>query len=109
MDEEGPHQNWAPQVGKTSCPLCLKQGRVASIYGHNFQVKGPHRVFKYIQEAHCEWEFGSLKSYDFHILLQIVIPLVMRGLLHPTVRAAIMRLGTMFKYLTAKVVNAGDM
>ena len=61
MDEEGPHQNWALEVGKTSRPLCLKQGPVASICGHDFQVKGPHKVFKYVQEAYCEWEFWELE------------------------------------------------
>ena len=52
--------------------------------------------------------FGSLKSHDFHILLQIVIRLAVRGLLHLVVRAATMRLGTMFRYLTPKVVNPRD-
>ena len=48
-------------------------------------------------------KFGALKSHDYHILIQTLIPLALRGLLDPTTRMAIMRSCRLFRRLCCKV------
>lgn len=48
-------------------------------------------------------KFGALKSHDYHILIQTLIPLALRGLMDPTTRMAIMRASRIFRRLCCKV------
>ena len=50
-------------------------------------------------------KFGALKShdYDYHILMQTMIPLVLRGLMDPYTRLAIMRSCRVFRRICCKV------
>ena len=47
--------------------------------------------------------FGALKSHDYHILIQTLIPLALRGLIDPTTRMSIMRASRIFQRLCCKV------
>ena len=48
-------------------------------------------------------KFGALKSHDYHILMQTLLPLALRGLMEPTTRMAIMRSCRVFRRLCCKV------
>ncbi|CAM8933969.1 unnamed protein product [Rhodiola kirilowii] len=48
---------------------------------------------------------NGLKSHDYHILIQQLMPIAIRGILPPKVRAAIQRLCVIFSSLCAKVVD----
>jgi hypothetical protein len=52
--------------------------------------------------------FGGLKSHDYHILMQQVMPLALRGLLKPGPRMAVMRMCKVFRRLCTKVYNPAD-
>jgi hypothetical protein len=52
--------------------------------------------------------FGGLKSHDYHILMQQVMPLALRGLMDPGPRMAIMRMCRVFRRLGTKVYNPAD-
>lgn len=52
--------------------------------------------------------FGGLKSHDYHILMQQVMPLALRGLMEPGPRLAIMRMCRVFRRLCTKVYNPAD-
>jgi hypothetical protein len=41
-------------------------------------------------------KFGGLKSHDYHVLMQELMPLVLQGLLKPGPRMAVMRLSKVF-------------
>ena len=48
-------------------------------------------------------KFGALKSHDYHILIQTLIPLALRGLMETNTRIAIMRSCRLFRRLCCKV------
>ena len=50
-------------------------------------------------------KFGALKSHDYHILMQTLIPLALRGLMEPNTRMAIMRTSRLFRRLCSKVFD----
>ena len=93
---------------KPHAPYVLSKAELQVFMDTISKLKVPTGYSSTFKKHIVSGNFGSLKSHDFHVLLQTVIPLAVRGLLHPAVRAAIMRLGTMFRYLTAKVVNPGN-
>lgn len=46
----------------------------------------------------------GMKSHDYHVLVQDILPASIRNFLHPGPREAIIRLGQLFKRICAKVV-----
>ena len=48
-------------------------------------------------------KFSALKSHDYHILIQTLIPLALRGLMEPKTRMSIMRACRIFRRLCCKV------
>ena len=48
-------------------------------------------------------KFGALKSHDYHILMQTLLPLALRGLMEANTRMAIMRVCRIFRRLCCKV------
>jgi hypothetical protein len=52
-----------------------------------------------------EKKFGSLKSYDYHVLMQQTMPLALCGLLKPGARMAIMWMCKIFCCICIKVYN----
>jgi hypothetical protein len=49
--------------------------------------------------------FGGLKSHDYHVLMQQLLPLALRGLLQPGPRLAVMRICKVFRRICNKVYN----
>ena len=52
--------------------------------------------------------FGGLKSHDYHILMQQLMPLALRGLMQPGPRMAVIRICRVFRHLCTKVYNPMD-
>ena len=48
-------------------------------------------------------KFGALKSHDYHILMQTLLPLALRGLMEKNTRLAIMRSCRLFRRICSKV------
>jgi hypothetical protein len=53
-------------------------------------------------------KFGALKSHDYHVLMQQLLPLALRGLLKSGARMAIMRMCKIFRRICTKVYNPTD-
>jgi hypothetical protein len=53
-------------------------------------------------------KFGGLKSHDYHVLMQELMPLALRGLLKPGPRLAVMRMSKVFRRICTKVYNLAD-
>jgi hypothetical protein len=53
-------------------------------------------------------KFGSLKSHDYYVLMQQIMPLALRGLLAPGARMAVMHMCKIFCRLCTKVYNPTD-
>jgi hypothetical protein len=50
-------------------------------------------------------KFGSRKSHDYHVLMQQILPLALRGLLTPGARMAVMRMCKVFRRICTKDYN----
>ena len=48
-------------------------------------------------------KFSALKSHDYHILMQTLLPLALRGLMEQNTRTAIMRASRVFRRICCKV------
>jgi hypothetical protein len=53
-------------------------------------------------------KLGELKSHDYHVLMQQVLPLVLRSLMKSGPRMAVMRMYKVFRRLCTKVYNPAD-
>lgn len=54
-------------------------------------------------------KLGNMKSHDFHILLQFILPVCLRHLMHPGPRTAIIKLGRLFTMLCKKVLSIEEL
>ena len=59
------------------------------------------------------WKISGLKSHDFHILLEILLPLAIDGLLPEEVSALVstplIELSSFFKAMCSKVLSVDDL
>ena len=53
-------------------------------------------------------KLSGLKSHDFHVLLQQILPLCYRKVSNKNLASAIVRLSRVFRKLCGKTVNIGD-
>ena len=54
-------------------------------------------------------KLSGMKAHDWHVVMQELLPLCMKGLLQRGPRVAIMRLSRVFRRICAKVVDPDDM
>jgi hypothetical protein len=53
-------------------------------------------------------KFGSLKSHDYHVLMQQIMPLALQGLLILDARMVVMRMCKIFRRICIKVYNPAE-
>jgi hypothetical protein len=53
----------------------------------------------------CSKKFGGLKSHDYHVFMQQLLPLGLRSLLQPGPRMAVMRMSKVYRRICTKVYN----
>ena len=54
-------------------------------------------------------KLAGLKSHDYHVLVQQIIPACIRRFLHPGARDAIIRVGNVFRRICAKVIDIDEL
>lgn len=69
------------------------------------QVKVPSKYCSDIGKHVREKKISSLKSHDYHILIQYLLPLGLRGLMSDTTRVAILRCCRLFRRLCCRTWN----
>ena len=69
------------------------------------ELKCPSNYVGALSRRIQDGKLRGLKTHDFHILLQQVIPLCFRNVGHPKVVGAVMRVSRLFKKIFAKVVD----
>ena len=52
---------------------------------------------------------GNMKSHDFHIFFQFILPVCLRHLMHSGPRQAIIRLARLFTMICKKVINVAEL
>lgn len=69
------------------------------------ELKFPSNYVGALSRRIQDGKLRGLKTHDFHILLQQVIPLCFRNVGHPKVVGAVMRVSRLFKKISVKVVD----
>ncbi len=64
-----------------------------------------HYVFSLRKKVHKDGDLKGMKSHDFHVMMQDILPLCMQHLMFKGCRMAIIRLNRVFKNLCNKVVD----
>jgi len=70
------------------------------------ELKFPTNYVGALKQKIIERKLGGLKTHDYHILLQQVLPLCLRNIGNKNVIGAIMRVSRLFRKLCAKVVDS---
>ena len=52
--------------------------------------------------------FGGLKSHDYHVLMQQILPLALRDLMQVGPRMVVMRMSKVFRRICTKVYNLAE-
>ncbi|CAM8959478.1 unnamed protein product [Rhodiola kirilowii] len=94
-------------------PSCttLSKSEKSSLCGCLKGVKVPYGYSSNIASlvSMKDLRLNGLKSHDCHTLIQQLLPISIRGVLSPKVRAAVQRLYVIFSSLSAKVVDSSEL
>jgi hypothetical protein len=71
-------------------------------------LKVPSEYYDLTGRHIMEKKLGSMKSHDWHMLMQQLMPLALRGLMQPHVQLALMGLSRVFRIICAKVWDPRD-
>lgn len=112
MESEGinPSLHLRPRPGrdnyfKPHAPYVLNPAESAQFLRRVRSVKVPTGYSLNMMKHVSDRNLQGLKSHDHHIILQDILPASIRGLLHPGVRDAIIRLGNCLKKICTKAVD----
>ena len=73
------------------------------IFSRLENVKVPSNYCSHIGSLIRNRKFNALKSHDYHILMQTLLPMALRGLMEENTRNAIMRSSRVFRRICCKV------
>ena len=68
-------------------------------------IKTPSRYVSNLHARISDGKLRGLKSHDYHVLIQQILPVCLRNVGDRGVVGAIMRISRIFQRLSAKVVN----
>jgi hypothetical protein len=91
---------------KPDAPYVLSKQHQQEFLSTLRELKFPSNYVSALSRKIQDGKLRGLKTHDFHILLQQVIPLCLRNVGHPKVVGAIMRVSRLFRKICTKVVDA---
>ena len=103
-----PHPQRVGKMIKPRVPYVLSKTEFKKFAKCLEALKTPSRYTADLSKCIRKKIFGGLKSHDYHVLLQQVLPLALCGLLQPRPRLAIMRMCKVFRRFCTKVYNPHD-
>jgi hypothetical protein len=68
-------------------------------------VKMPSGYASNLGKYICSKKYGTLKSHDYHMLIQQLLPLAIQGLLQLTVRTTVMQMCKVYRRICSKVYD----
>ena len=90
--------------------VCAHKGKEGGVCECCAATKPPtHYVGQLQKRIHVDGSLKGLKSHDYHVLMQQVLPLCIRTIMIKEVRICIIRLSRIFKRLCAKTINPLNM
>lgn len=103
-----PHPNRADVLIKYQAPYVLTDAEWKQFVTRLCSLKVPSNYGSAFKKHVMNRKLGSMKSHDYHVLMQEVLPLCLRGLLQKPVRSVIMRLSDVFRRICVKVWDEAE-
>jgi hypothetical protein len=98
-----PKEKW--ENVETGGPVCVDSEKFEVFAGVIENLKTPSGHVSNMTQYVRKRTFGGLKSHDYHVLMQQIMPLALRGLLQPGPRMAVMRISKVFRRICGSVWN----
>ena len=100
-----PNPRRGGKMMKPAAPCVLSDSEFDKFASRIESLKTPSGFSSALGQHIRKKKFGGLKSHDYHVLMQQVMPLALRSLLKPGRRIAIMRMSKVFRRLCTNVYN----
>ncbi len=91
------------KIFKPVAPYVLKPEELKTFMSRLGSLKVPSDYCGALGKHIMDRKLGLMKSHDWHVLIQQLMPLALRGLMDPHVRLALMRLSRIFRKICVKV------
>jgi len=102
------HPNNAQKILKLHTPFVLTLDGLNIFLSRLKSLKFPTNYGATLVKHVAAKKFGSIKSHDYYMLLQQLLPLCLLGLMVVEVRMTIMRLNHVFRRVCVKIWNPFD-
>jgi hypothetical protein len=103
-----PHPSKNGRMLKPAAPYVLTNDEFDAFANTIESLKPPTGLVSNMAQYIRKKKFGGLKSHDYHVLMQQVMPLALRGLLQRGPRTAVMRISRVFRKICSSVWNPSD-
>ena len=107
------HELWlrprANKYHKPHAPYVLTDAEKKMFISEVSAIRTPTGYWSALGKHFQKDKFIGLKSHDYHCLLQQLIPVVVRKLMQPLERTALIRLGKSFQRICARVVDKAEL
>ena len=109
-----PHLHLQPQVGNVdhlympNASYVLSANEKAKVLRVLKNLRTPSHYVSALYKKISKGKLSSLKSHDFHVLLQQILPLCYRRVSNKALVAALIHLSRVFQKLCAKSINQDD-
>ena len=103
-----PHPTKNSRMLKPAAPYVLTNEEFDAFATIIESLKPPTGLVSNMAQYIRKKKFGGLKSHDYHVLMQQVMLLALRGLLQRGPRTAIMRMSRVFRKICSSVWNPSD-
>jgi hypothetical protein len=103
-----PHSRKTGKLVKPAAPYVLSEKEFEVFASTIERLKTPSGYSAELGKHIRKRNFRGLKSHDYHVLMQQIMPLALRGLLKPGPRLAVMRMSKVFRRLCTKVYNPAE-
>ncbi len=108
-------QNLHPHLWLTCNPLnpshanyLLNKRELSTFQSRFASLKVPSKYSASLAKHVPIGMWASMKARDWHVLMQTLLPLCLRGLMQKNTRKAIMWLSRVFQWICAKVINPNE-
>ncbi len=91
------------KIFKPVAPYVLTPEELKTFMSRLGSLKVPSDYCGALGKHIMDRKLGLMKSHDWHVLMQQLMPLALRGLMDPHVRLALMRLSRIFRKICVKV------
>ncbi len=98
-----PHENNPNIVLKYQAPYVCTRKEWETFLSRLQSLKVPSGYARAFQKHVRKGKLGSMKTHDFHIMMQTILPVCLRGMMQDPVRDVIMRLSDVWRRIYVKV------